>query len=286
MVVSWDDLADIRQEREEKKEANNLLLIDGVNLAFRYLQRVNYNNFTDDYIRTVSSLGKSYNAKKIICCYDSGASVFRKTMFPEYKANRKVLREEEEQKRFEEFFDCLNRTIEELPFDHYKFKGIEADDLIAYFVKHFSSSFNHTWIVSSDRDLYQLLKPTTSIFNMFSRKEITLEALTEKYGLTPSEYMLARIIQGDAGDNIRGIEGIGEKRSTDLAREYKKLDTLISSLPIKSKAKYIQNLNAGAEVLLANEKLINLLTYNEAVLDSVEKSDSVKQLLKKAINEI
>jgi 5'-3' exonuclease len=284
MTVSWDDLADIKQIKEEKKESNNLLLIDGVNLAFRYLQRVNYNNFTDDYIRTVSSLSKSYSAKKTICCFDSGASVFRKTMFPEYKANRKVIRTEEEQKRFEEFFDCLNRTIEELPYDHYKFKGIEADDLITYFVKHHNSDFEHLWIVSSDRDLYQLLKPNVSIFNIFSRKEINLEALNEKYGLVPSEYMLARIIQGDDGDNIRGIEGIGEKRSADLAREYKTLNTLLASLPIKSKSKYIQNLNAGVDTILANEKLINLLSYNEAVLDSVEKSDSVRALLKKAIN--
>jgi 5'-3' exonuclease len=284
MTLQWDDLADLKQAKEEQKTANNLLLIDGVNVAFRYLHRKNYDNYTDDYIRTVSSLGKSYSAKKVICCFDSGASVYRKNIFPDYKGNRNVARTEEEQERFEKFFNCLNQTIDELPFDHYKFKGIEADDLIAYFAKYHHQDFEHTWIISSDRDLYQLLRDNVSIFNLFSRKEINPQYLQTEFGLSPTEYMMARIIQGDSGDNIKGIDGIGEKRSIDLVKEYKTLPKLIDSLPIKSKAKYVQNLNNGIDTLILNEKLINLLTYNNSVLESVEKSEMIKDLLKKAIN--
>ena len=59
MTTNWDDLAELTQAKQVQETANNLLLIDGVNLAFRYLQRKNYNNFTVDYIRTITSLGKS-----------------------------------------------------------------------------------------------------------------------------------------------------------------------------------------------------------------------------------
>jgi 5'-3' exonuclease len=283
MSVSWDDLSDLVQAKEQDKNADNLLLIDGVNLAFRYLQRKNFDSFTEDYIRTVSSLGKSYQAKRIVCCFDSGASAYRKAIFPEYKDNRKVERTQEEQERFTAFFNCLSETVDALPFEHFKFKGIEADDLIAFFVKNLASKHEHVWVVSSDRDLYQLLRENVSIFNMYSRKEITLQSLLETTGMTPSEYAFSRIIEGDTGDNIRGIDGIGPKRAAELVREYKSLPNLLKALPIKSKAKYIQNLNAGADVLVRNEKLINLLAYNADVLASVEKRDLVLELLEGAI---
>lgn len=286
MSIGWDDLSDLVQAKEQDLKQTNVLLVDGVNLAFRYLQRKNYDNFTDDYIRTVTSLGKSYSAKRIICCYDSGASAYRKAMFPEYKDNRKIERTEEEQERFTAFFNCLNDTIDALPYEHFKFKGIEADDLIAYFVKHLHTKYDNLWIISSDRDLFQLLKPNVHIFNMYSKKEITVESLLESTGLTPKEYAFSRIIEGDSGDNIKGIEGIGPKRAAALVKEYKTLDDLLNALPIPGKSKYIQNLNAGMNILIRNEKLINLITYNTDAITCVEKKESVLELLEKAINNV
>ena len=283
MSVSWDDLSDLVQAKEQDQTADNLLLIDGVNLAFRYLQRKNYDDFRDDYIRTVTSLGKSYSAKRIICCFDSGASAYRKAIFPEYKDNRKVERTQEEQDRFTAFFNSLNDTIDSLPCEHFKFKGIEADDVIAYFTKNLSKKYTHTWVVSSDRDLYQLLKDDVSIFNIYSKKEITVDSLLEDKGMTPREYAFSRMIEGDTGDNIRGIDGIGPKRAAELVKEFKTLDNLLSSLPIKGKSKYIQNLNAGADILVRNEKLINLNSYINEVMASVEKRDTVIELLENAL---
>ncbi len=283
MSTQWNDLAELVSVKEMKEQTNNLLLVDGVNLAFRYIQRKNYNNYTDDYIRTVTSLGNSYGARRIICCFDSGASAYRKQLFPEYKQNRKVERTEEEQERFTQFFNCLTDTIDALPFEHYKFKGIEADDIIAYFTKNLSDKYDHTWIISSDRDLFQLMKHNISIFNMYSRKEITKDSLLEAHGVSPREYSYARMIEGDTGDGINGVEGIGPKRSIALIKEYKNIDNLISSLPLKGGAKYIKNLNNSVEILKRNEKLINLLDYTSEVICSVEKSDLIKDMLNTAL---
>ena len=283
MSTQWNDLAELVSVKEMKEQTNNLLLVDGVNLAFRYIQRKNYNNYTDDYIRTVTSLGNSYGARRIICCFDSGASAYRKQLFPEYKQNRKVERTEEEQERFTQFFNCLTDTIDALPFEHYKFKGIEADDIIAYFTKNLSDKYDHTWIISSDRDLFQLMKHNISIFNMYSRKEITKDSLLEAHGVCPREYSYARMIEGDTGDGINGVEGIGPKRSIALIKEYKNIDNLISSLPLKGGAKYIKNLNNSVEILKRNEKLINLLDYTSEVICSVEKSDLIKDMLNTAL---
>ena len=93
----------------------------------------------------------------------------------------------------------------------------------------------------------------------------------EDYGTTPYEYMLSRIIEGDKSDNILGIEGIGPKRAQGLAKDHKEFNKLLESLPIKGISKYIQNLNAGRDILLRNEKLINLKKYcEEAILSGKE----------------
>lgn len=284
MSKGWDDLADLIHAKEEDLANNNLMLLDGTNASFRYLQRPNYTNFTDDYIRTVTSLGNSYKAKRIICLFDSGASVYRKSIFPEYKDNRKIERTEEEQERFSKFFECLTHTIESLPFEYYQFKGLEADDSIAYFVKNLAKKYDHTWIISSDKDLYQLLSSNVSIFNLYSRKEITSKSLYDDSGLTPEEYLVAKYIQGDSGDNIKGIDGIGPKRSTEIVKNYKSLQNLIDSLPIAGKSKYIQNLNNGKDLLIRNERLINLISYHMDAINSVDNADHINSLLQKALN--
>ena len=259
MTKSWNDLADLQEP--DYSTYNNLLIIDANNLSYRWLQRPNYASFGADFIRTIQSLAKSYEAARTIVCFDFGKSYYRMNMHEEYKGTRKKPQEEEEIKKYEDFFAVLNSLPEELDEEVLKFRGVEADDVLAWITQNVSDRYDHTWVVSSDRDLYQLVDENISIFNIFGRKEVTLQTLTQDFDVTPSEYMLSRIIEGDKSDNILGIEGIGPKRAQALAREHKTLDNLLDALPIKGRSKYIQNLNAGHDQLVRNEKLINLKKY-------------------------
>jgi len=259
MTKSWNDLADLQEP--DYSTYNNLLIIDANNLSYRWLQRPNYASFGADFIRTIQSLAKSYEAARTIVCFDFGKSYYRMNMHEEYKGTRKKPQEEEEIKKYEDFFAVLNSLPEELDEEVLKFRGVEADDVLAWITQNVSDRYDHTWVVSSDRDLYQLVDENISIFNIFGRKEVTLQTLTEDFNVTPSEYMLSRVIEGDKSDNILGIEGIGPKRAQALAREHKTLDKLLEALPIKGRSKYIQNLNAGHDQLVRNEKLINLKKY-------------------------
>jgi len=283
MTSTWNDLAELEQEKLEEK---NLLLIDANNLAFRYLHRPNFDNFSQEYIRTISSLAKSYSAIRTICCFDVGASSYRKTIYPGYKQNRKVERTEEEQQRFTGFFDCLKDTTQILPFEHYKFKGIEADDVLTYLALNLKDKYDNVWIVSSDRDLYQLLDDKVHIFNLFSRKEITEDVLYADTELTPQEFLFSRIIEGDKSDGINGIDGIGKKRSQSLVKEYKTLDGLLSALPVKGRAKYIQNLNSGKETLLLNKQLMDLTTYMNEAISMAENPKVVEEVLSSALEKV
>lgn len=277
MTKSWNDLADVEIANSEQN-GNNLMLVDGNNLSYRYIRRANYNSYSSDYTRTVTSLAKSYDACRTIVTFDFGKSYYRKDMYEEYKGNRTEPTDEEEIKKKAEFFDVLNRLPDELPTEIAKFRGVEADDLIAYLVENLKSKYEHIWIISSDKDLIQLVDHNVSIFNVFSRKEITMDSLQETLEITPSEFMLSRIIEGDSGDNIIGIDGIGPKRAQTLAKEYKTLDNLLAALPLKGRAKYIQNLNAGRDKLIRNEQLINLKSYNHLALEA-SSDDSVAESL-------
>lgn len=277
MTKSWNDLEDVKSFDYE--EFNNLLVLDANNVSYRFLQRNNYNSYSEEFQRTVQSLGKSYKAKRTIVCFDFGKSYYRMNLLGDYKGTRKKPEEPEEIKRYEEFFEVLNRLPDELDEEVLKFRGIEADDLLTYLTQQISPRYNHTWIVSSDKDLIQLLDTNISIFNIFSRKEVTIETLSADTGLTPSEFMMSRIIEGDKSDNIIGIEGIGPKRAQALAKEYKTLDKLLAALPIKGKAQYIMNLNAGRERLILNEQLINLKRYYMDAISAGKDSENPIEIL-------
>ena len=269
---TWDDLAEVENVLSQPK---SLLLVDGNNLAYRWLHRKNYNSFQDDYLRTVESLGKSYNAEKTIVCFDFGKSYYRMDLLDSYKGNRTKPKEEEEQRHYEEFFACLNDIPELLPCQSLKFRGLEADDIITFLVLNLSKRFEHTWIVTSDRDMYQLISDSVSIFNMFSRKEIDLPTFYETYEMEPDQYLFSRILEGDKSDNILGVEGVGPKRAQQLAKEYASLTDLLDSLPLKGKSKYIQNLNTSKEKLLKNEQLISLKKYNKTVIEAAKEGEDV-----------
>jgi DNA polymerase-1 len=277
LVKNWNDLEDVINA--DYTEYNNLLVLDGNNISYRYIQRANYDSYEDDFKRTVASLAKSYKAKRTIVCFDFGKSYYRMNLLSDYKGTRKKAETEEEIEHAEKFFAVLNRLPEELDEEVLKFRGIEADDTIAYITQNLSERYDHTWIVSSDKDIIQLVDSNISIFNIFSRKEITLQYVQEELQLTPSEFMLSRIIEGDKGDNIIGIEGIGPKRAQALAREYKTLDKLLQALPIKSKSQYITNLNAGRERLIRNETLINLKRYHQLAIDTGKEGDDPMEVL-------
>ena len=279
-VKGWNDLAAVQNQLGEK---NNLLIIDGNNLAYRWIQRRNYNHFEEDYIRTIESLGNSYKASRTIVCFDFGKSYYRMNISDDYKSTRKKPTDEEEIKKYQEFFDCLNAIYDELTYDKHKYRGIEADDLIAFLAIKLSVSYEHTWIISSDRDLYQLVNDNVSIFNIFSRREVNLEYLQDNFEITPTEYLLSRYIEGDKSDAIIGVEGIGPKRAQGLAKKYKNLPELIKALPVKGKSKYIQNLNQSKKLLERNEQMINLTIYNKNAIMAGKDGEEVWKGLNKYV---
>jgi len=265
----------------DKSNKNNLVMIDLLNLSFRF-KYSNKKNFAPELINTIQSLARSYKAKDVIIACDWG-STWRKSIYPEYKANRTALRAKQTQKEADEFKEFLFEveTAIELMQDMYhvfKFKGVEADDIMAYISKYYSDTYEHTWIISTDKDMDLLLADNVSRFAYTSRKEITLDTWDQFYDYSPEQHISIKVLMGDKGDNVPGVEGIGEKRAFTILKDYETAYDVYASLPIQSKYKYIQNLNSFEEQLLLNYELMDLLTYCEDAIGQ-ENIDKINEVL-------
>jgi len=255
-------------------DPTTLMIVDSLNLGFRW-KHSGQLDFVQDYQTTVESLARSYKAGKVIIGCDMGSSSYRKGIYPEYKANRIKLRElqtPEDAKAFELFFKeylkVLDMYKEQDKYPVLRFNKVECDDIAAYIVKT-KRKYNVKKIIliSSDADWDLLVDADTMRFSYVTRKEVTLENWNDKYDCEQEEYISIKCLQGDSGDNVPGVPGIGPIKAAQLIKEYSSTYDIIASLPITSKYKYIQNLNAfGAEALMLNYKLMDLLTYcDEAI---------------------
>lgn len=254
----------------------SLLLIDGLNLAFRWRD---YDEFTNEYIKVVRSLAKSYKAGRIIIAADKGSSSFRKELYPEYKANRKekyANQTEEEKAKFEAFFnaweECL--LVLEQDFTVLRFDGVEADDIAAFIVRAAKDfGIESITLASSDKDWDLLINEYTKRFSYVTRKETTLETWSDHYEWEPHQYVDVKAIMGDSGDNIIGIAGIGPKRAKQLVDQYGSVFDILQNMPLPGKQKFIQQLNASKDVLERNMQLVDLLTHCEEAIgaDNIDK---------------
>ena len=255
----------------------NLMLVDSLNLSFRWKHRGD-NNFAHAFLSTIQSLANSYNAKKVIVLGDGGSD-WRKSVSPEYKQNRKdkyANQSEEEQKAFEDFMEGYKKALEltSTAYPVVKFKGVEADDLAAYLVKHYADFYEHTWLISTDKDWDLLVDENVSRFSYKSRAEIGLATWHRQYDYAPEHHIDIKVLTGDSGDNVKGIAGIGPGRAAQLVERYGSALDIYASLPLEGKQKFIQALNESGDLILDNFKLMDLLTYCDEIV-----TDEAKEMI-------
>ena len=268
---------------------NNLMVVDAMNLAFRWKHQGRL-DFKEEYLRTVESLARSYDCSKIVIAADLGSSTYRKALYPEYKQNRKDKVEQqtpEEKEAFEKFFEEFQRTMEYI--DKYpvlRYRGVEADDIAGYIAKNAKNyDVSHIWLISSDKDWDLLISDRVSRFSYVTRKEITKDNWSEHYDYDVDDHISIKCLTGDSGDNIPGVPGIGPTYAKRLVLEFGSTYDIISSIPIASKYKYIANLNDfGVQNLLRNYQLMDLITYCEEAIGK-ENCEVIDKTLKEYLND-
>lgn len=272
------------KEYSESESFSNLLLVDSLNLAFRYLfskEAV----FAEKYVSTVKSFAKSYECDKVIITGDWG-SQFRRNISPEYKQNRrdKVAEQTpEEEEKFQSFLKEYNRALDllKLEFPVVKQKGVEADDIIAYISLRHKFKDCHTWIISSDGDLDQLLGDNVSRFAFTSRKEFTKENWHTHHDYPLDKHIDIKCLMGDSGDNVPGIKGVGPKRAEALVAKYGSIYDILGSMPLTDKGAYIAAVNEFEDKILTNVELMDLTEYCEEALLNKENITEINNILEK-----
>lgn len=211
----------------------------------------------------------------IIMCWDAGHSKFRKSLYPEYKAQRmkkreeRTLEEQEDYKQFMRQMDELHTNLPKFNVKSLKFKGWEGDDLI-YVVTQLMKD-DICVIVSTDKDMLQLVSDKVFVWSPFKEKLITPKNFEFEVGVQKSLYLDYRVMVGDSSDNIVGLKGIGDKTAKSLLAQYGSLNGVIANSGKLTPAKK-KTFEEGLGIIDRNRKLMDLryVDYSD-IKESVER---------------
>jgi len=168
------------------------------------------------FLKSLPALQDLFDATGLVFCWDFGKNK-REEIFPEYKANRKDRYKcmDEDEIEFEKGFRLQMKKLRTEYLGKIGFKnifwqdGYESDDIIASVCQNLPEG-DEAVIVSSDKDLYQLISHNISFYNPQKNKVLTLQGFKKQYGITPHEWKLVKAIAGCSTDSVPGIKGVGE----------------------------------------------------------------------------
>jgi len=154
--------------------------------------------------------------------FDKGSYTFRNDIFPQYKANRSETPED-----LIPQFPLTRDATRAFGAPAIEMEGFEADDLIATYAKQAEAKGAQVTIISSDKDLMQLVSDQVSMLDTMKNKAIGREEVIAKFGMGPEKVTQIQALAGDSVDNIPGVPGIGVKTAVLLLNEYGDLETLL-----------------------------------------------------------
>ena len=189
------------------------------------------------------------------CVFDQGSYTFRNDMYPEYKANRGETPED-----LVPQFPLVRRAAVAFHTHALEMEGYEADDLIATYAKQAEAKGARVTIVSSDKDLMQLVSDKVEMLDTMKNKHMGIDAVHEKFGVGPDKVIDIQALAGDSVDNIPGAPGIGVKTAALLINEYGDVETLLERAEEIKQPKRRQTLLDNKDQVLLSRDLVTLKT--------------------------
>ena len=185
--------------------------------------------------------------------FDSARKNFRNEIFKDYKANRTEAPED-----LAPQFEYIRKSVEAFNLPSIELLNYEADDLIATYAKKIVAAGAKVTIISSDKDLMQLVDNKIRLFDPMKSKVIGEKEVVEKFGVKPNQVIDVQSLAGDTSDNIPGVPGIGVKTAAELINKYKNLDTLLNNLDEIKQKKRKETLKLNVKNALLSRKLVTL----------------------------
>ena len=242
-----------------------LTLIDGNSLLFRAYYGVHSRLTRADGTPTgavygffnmiLPILASAKPDDAFICVFDASRITFRQDIYPEYKMNRTATPADliAQGQMIQSGLMSLGMPVLCVP-------GVEADDVIATLARQNCTTTNATRIITSDKDLMQLVSDCVFLYDGMKNREIRTDAVLEKFGVKPHQVIDVQSLMGDSSDNVPGVPGIGPKKAAELINQFGSLDNLYANLDAVQNERIRGLLRDNREMAYISKQLVTLKT--------------------------
>jgi len=283
MEKSYSEILNGIQKKPDRKLNDHILIVDSMNTfirSFSVLQSMNLQGHHTGgligFLRSLGYLTRTIDPTRVICVFDGqGSSMNRKSMNPEYKANRNINRItnwdifEDKTDEYASMTMQMHRLVEYLqclPTTLISIDKVEADDIISYLAQKFANNGKKVTIVSSDKDYLQIVNENIEVYSPIKRKTYKTKEVLQELGVPPENYLIMKALLGDDSDNLSGVKGLGVKT---LLKEFPRITNdmnfslqdvyEICEQKLKSK-KVFANIVYNWEKVELNYQMMNLST--------------------------
>lgn len=250
----------------KKKDPIRLYLVDGSAYIFRAYHALPpltrksdglpvgaVSGFCNMLYKLLTDMGDEHDPTHFAVIFDHSSKTFRNEIYPDYKANRPEPPED-----LRPQFSLVRDATRAFNVPCIELEGYEADDIMATYARHAEANGDDVVIISSDKDLMQLVSDRVSMFDTMKNKHIGPDQVVEKFGLGPDHVIDIQALAGDSTDNVPGVPGIGIKTAAQLIEEFGDLETLLSRAEEIKQKKRRENLIEFAEQARISKELVTL----------------------------
>jgi len=244
---------------------NHLYLVDGSGYIFRaYHQLPPLTNrdglnvgavygYTTMLWKLADALDKEEGPTHLAVVLDKGSHTFRNELYDQYKANRPPAPED-----LVPQFPLIRVATRAFSLPCIEEAGFEADDIIATYTKLAVAAGWQVTIVSSDKDLAQLIQPGVDMLDTMKNERRGPDYVMAKFGVTPEQLGDVLALMGDSVDNVPGVPGVGPKTAAKLIGEYGDLDGVLAAAPGMKTSKLKERLIEHADLARLSRELVTL----------------------------
>lgn len=241
--------------------AHKLFLVDGSGFIFRAYHALPPLTRPDGtpvgavmgFCNMLAKLIGDHPDAHIAVIFDAARLTFRNDIYPEYKAHRPPAPED-----LVPQFPLVREAAHAFGLPSIELPGYEADDVIATYARLGVTEGHSVTIVSSDKDLMQLVRDGVQLMDPMKRIMIGPAQVVEKFGVPPEKVVDVQSLAGDSSDNVPGVPGIGLKTAAELILEYGSLENLLDHASDIKQNKRRENLIASADLARISKKLVTL----------------------------
>ena len=248
------------------RSGDHVFLVDGSGYIFRAYHALPPLNRKSDGLQVNAVLGFCNMLWKLMrdmppdnrpthlaIVFDKSEVTFRNKLYPEYKAQRPPAPDD-----LIPQFALIREAVRAFDLPCLEQAGFEADDLIATYVREACERGATATIVSSDKDLMQLVTDCVSMYDTMKDRRIGIPEVIEKFGVPPEKVVEVQALAGDSVDNVPGVPGIGIKTAAQLITEYGDLETLLTRAPEIKQPKRREALIENADKARISKQLVQL----------------------------